>query len=80
MIYLNDQGKWPLQVVLRQFVVEGDKLAIVGADNADQQYRRGADQPPGAQGGDDPADHRADPGDLPADFEVLHQGHDDRGR
>lgn len=34
MIYLNDQGKWPLQVVLRQFVVEGDKLAIVGADNA----------------------------------------------
>ena len=24
MIYLNDQGKWPLQVVLRQFVVEGD--------------------------------------------------------
>lgn len=34
MIYLNDQGKWPLQVVLRQFVVEGDKLAIVGANNA----------------------------------------------
>jgi len=36
MIYLNDQGKWPLQVVLRQFVVEGDKLAIVGAENATQ--------------------------------------------
>jgi putative aldouronate transport system permease protein len=34
MIYLNDTGKWPLQVVLRQFVVEGDKLAIVGAENA----------------------------------------------
>jgi putative aldouronate transport system permease protein len=34
MIYLNDQSKWPLQVVLRQFVVEGDKLAIVGAENA----------------------------------------------
>jgi putative aldouronate transport system permease protein len=34
MIYLNDQSKWPLQVVLRQFVVEGDKLAIVGANNA----------------------------------------------
>ena len=34
MIYLNDQGKWPLQVVLRQFVVEGDKLAIVGVNNA----------------------------------------------
>lgn len=34
MIYLNDQDKWPLQVVLRQFVVEGDKLAIVGAENA----------------------------------------------
>lgn len=34
MIYLTDQGKWPLQVVLRQFVVEGDKLAIVGAENA----------------------------------------------
>lgn len=34
MIYLNDQGKWPLQVVLRQFVIEGDKVAIVGANNA----------------------------------------------
>lgn len=34
MIYLNDQSKWPLQVVLRQFVIEGDKVAIVGANNA----------------------------------------------
>jgi putative aldouronate transport system permease protein len=34
MIYLNDQSKWPLQVVLRQFVIGGDKVAIVGADNA----------------------------------------------
>lgn len=34
MIYLNDQTKWPLQVVLRQFVIEGDKVAIVGATNA----------------------------------------------
>ncbi len=31
MIYLNDQTKWPLQVVLRNFVVEGDRVAIVGA-------------------------------------------------
>lgn len=30
MIYLNDPDKWPLQVVLRQFVIEGDKLAMVG--------------------------------------------------
>ena len=34
MIYLGDQSKWPLQVVLRQFVIGGDKIAIVGADNA----------------------------------------------
>jgi len=34
MIYLNDQSKWPLQVVLRQFVVEGDKLAMVGVNNS----------------------------------------------
>jgi putative aldouronate transport system permease protein len=34
MIYLTDQAKWPLQVVLRNFVVEGDRIAIVGADNA----------------------------------------------
>lgn len=34
MIYLNDQSKWPLQVVLRQFVIEGDKLAIVGVNNS----------------------------------------------
>jgi putative aldouronate transport system permease protein len=31
MIYLSDPNKWPLQVVLRQFVVEGDKLSMVGA-------------------------------------------------
>lgn len=30
MIYFNDQEMWPLQVVLRQFVVVGDKAAIVG--------------------------------------------------
>lgn len=30
MIYLNDPGKWPLQVVLRQFVVNGDKSGMVG--------------------------------------------------
>lgn len=34
MIYLNDQSKWPLQVVLRQFVVDGDKLAMVGVSNS----------------------------------------------
>ena len=34
MIYITDQGKWPLQVVLRQFVIDGDKVAIVGANNA----------------------------------------------
>jgi putative aldouronate transport system permease protein len=34
MIYLNDQTKWPLQVVLRQFVIGGDKVAIVGAQDA----------------------------------------------
>ncbi len=34
MIYITDQGKWPLQVVLRQFVIGGDKLAIVGVDAA----------------------------------------------
>lgn len=33
IIYLTDQSKWPLQVVLRQFVIEGDKVAIVGANN-----------------------------------------------
>lgn len=32
MIYFNDQDKWPLQVVLRQFVLVGDKTAIVGLD------------------------------------------------
>lgn len=33
LLYLNDQNKWPLQLVLRQFVVEGDKLSIVGLDD-----------------------------------------------
>jgi putative aldouronate transport system permease protein len=32
MIYLTDSGMHPLQVVLRQFVVEGDKLSMVGID------------------------------------------------
>lgn len=33
MVYLNDPDKWPLQVVLRQFVVEGDKLSMVGVES-----------------------------------------------
>ncbi|PAE43082.1 carbohydrate ABC transporter permease [Bacillus sp. 7884-1] len=32
-IYLTDIGKWPLQVVLRQFVVERDNTSLVGAQN-----------------------------------------------
>ncbi len=31
MIYLTDQTKWPLQVVLRQFVISGDRVSMVGA-------------------------------------------------
>lgn len=34
MIYISDQSKWPLQVVLRQFVIDGDRVAIVGLDSA----------------------------------------------
>jgi putative aldouronate transport system permease protein len=33
MIYLNDPNKWPLQVVLRQFVIDGDKVGMVGLAN-----------------------------------------------
>ena len=33
MIYLNDPDKWPLQVVLRQFVIEGDKIGMIGLEN-----------------------------------------------
>jgi putative aldouronate transport system permease protein len=36
MIYLNDQTKWPLQVVLRQFVIDGDKLSMVGVGAMNQ--------------------------------------------
>ena len=36
MLYLSDQSLWPLQVVLRQFVVEGDKLAMVGVTDMNQ--------------------------------------------
>jgi putative aldouronate transport system permease protein len=36
MIYLSDQTKWPLQVVLRQFVIEGDKLSMVGVQNMNE--------------------------------------------
>lgn len=32
-IYLNDQSKWPLQVVLRQFVVQQDNTTLLGAQN-----------------------------------------------
>lgn len=31
-IYLNSQSKWPLQVILRQFVVLDDTSAMIGAD------------------------------------------------
>ncbi|HOO75013.1 MAG TPA: carbohydrate ABC transporter permease [Tepiditoga sp.] len=33
MIYINDPGKWPLQVVLRQFIVDSDKAALFGAQS-----------------------------------------------
>ena len=36
MLYLSDQNLWPLQLVLRQFVVEGDKLMMVGVQNMNQ--------------------------------------------
>ncbi|CAM3565792.1 carbohydrate ABC transporter permease [Aeromicrobium ponti] len=32
-IYLTDTGKWPLQLVLRQFVVERDNTSLLGAQN-----------------------------------------------
>lgn len=32
-IYLNDSSKWPLQLVLRQFVVLNDTTAILGANS-----------------------------------------------
>ncbi|ART78186.1 ABC transporter permease [Sutcliffiella horikoshii] len=32
-IYITDPAKWPLQVVLRQFVVQRDNTAILGAQN-----------------------------------------------
>jgi putative aldouronate transport system permease protein len=32
-IYLTDPNKWPLQVVLRQFVVQRDNTAILGSQN-----------------------------------------------
>lgn len=32
-IYLTDPNKWPLQVVLRQFVVERDNTSLLGAQN-----------------------------------------------
>ena len=79
LLYLNDQNKWPLQVVLRQFVVEGDKLAIVGLEDMGKYTNASQIDLRALQGRDDPADHRADPADLPADPEVLHQGHDDGG-
>jgi putative aldouronate transport system permease protein len=40
MLYLSDQSLWPLQLVLRQFVIEGDKLAMVGV--ADMNAYTGA--------------------------------------
>jgi putative aldouronate transport system permease protein len=32
-IYITDPNKWPLQVVLRQFVVERDNTSLLGAQN-----------------------------------------------
>ncbi|MFC6040712.1 carbohydrate ABC transporter permease [Paenisporosarcina macmurdoensis] len=32
-IYLTDPNKWPLQVVLRQFVIERDNTSLLGAQN-----------------------------------------------
>ncbi|AZB44984.1 carbohydrate ABC transporter permease [Bacillus sp. FJAT-42376] len=32
-IYITDPNKWPLQVVLRQFVVQKDNASLIGAQN-----------------------------------------------
>lgn len=36
MIYLNNPDKWPLQVVLRQFILRSDKAAMVGIQQLQQ--------------------------------------------
>ena len=41
MIYLSDPDKWPLQVILRQFVVESDKTAMVGLQQLSNYSKAG---------------------------------------
>lgn len=40
ILYLNDSGKWPLQVILRQYVLEGSPLAESTFDTADATSSR----------------------------------------
>lgn len=40
VLYLNDSGKWPLQVILRQYVLEGSPLAESTFDEADSTSSR----------------------------------------
>ncbi len=40
ILYLNDSGKWPLQVILRQYVLEGSPLAESTFDTVDATSSR----------------------------------------
>jgi hypothetical protein len=65
ILYLQDATKWPIQLVLRQYVLQGTDIAAA-ADSADT--------PDGDRG----RGHGADPDRLPIPAEVLHKGCIDR--
>ncbi|VDZ78732.1 ABC transporter permease [Salmonella bongori] len=75
MIYLNDPDKWPLQVVLRQFVVEGDKLSMVGVESMSNYTDASQISIKALKAGMINPDHRPTHRHLPDYFAFLYQRH-----
>ena len=81
MLYLNDNNKWPLQMVLRTYIVAGAAAAGRGRRHAGQRQRIRPGAVPGPEDGGRRARGRPRSGDLSVRAAALHQGrHDRRGQ
>ena len=53
-LYLNDASKWPIQLVLRQYVLQGSALASAVESRREPGAATGAVDPDGGGGAGDP--------------------------
>jgi putative aldouronate transport system permease protein len=72
ILYINDNAKWPLQLVLRSYVLQGVNLPGSGT-GVGRRGARGRERAAAPDGGHDPRG-RADPDGVPVRAAALHEG------